>query len=199
MYGNNTISKGKHLTKSVSLIFIMVIVVSTVFSVIAVKNVTAITSQSSFHIESRFILWDDYEKMIDNEFSIHLYYINQSYNNTFTYSIIINYDLYEGINNTHHIQNISLSNNDVISYMEIKINNETLLKAYNIRIVSGVSSSGIKRSLSDFTISLSPFEWNAKERNIFYSVIVGALISLFLSFSIVKSYRMKYGIRIVED
>jgi len=199
MYGNNT-QYGKAISKKIKLItsiFLMMVFGINIFSIIAIaENPNTI---STYYIESRFKLWDNNEKMLDENFAIHILYYNNSNNNSFFYYIQINDNIYNGSSNYMHIENIVMNNNQYINTLIIKVNNETLLSESNIRIIGGVSGDVIKRSVDKFTISLSPLEWTNAERNIFFSVILGAILSIFFGFRLVKKYRSKYGIRIIED
>lgn len=199
MLGNNTRFKIRRMKGKIAVIFIMVFALSNVFSVIAFKNVNANTSISDYFIESRFMLWDSNEKMLDENFNIHIFYINETNNNTFHYYIRIDNDIYTNVTTYHYNVSIHKNSRDIINVLEIRINNETILFANNIKILSGVSESGIRRSVSDYLISLSPFEISSKLKNVFYSSIVGAILGLFLAFRIIKKYRAKYGMIIIED
>lgn len=181
--------------KTITVIFLMIVMGFNYFGFSA--NAKPITI-SNFYIESRFILWDDNEKMIDNDFTIHLYYINESNNNTGFYKVIINNDIYNDTFNTYSFINIHMNNNDIINIFKIEINNETLLDIKNIQIISGIDGHGIKRTVSQYVISLSPFEWTAKERNIFLSFIVSTIISMVMAFRLLKYYRKKNGVKIIK-
>jgi len=196
MIGNNTHKRTLRNGKMTALIIIMLVLGLNIFCIIA--NAENPNTSTHIFIESRFKLWDSNEKMIDENFQIHIVYTNISHNNTFSYYIQINNEIYNGTTNYYYFLDIHLNNGENINTLLIKINNETALHETNIKIIGGVSGSGIKRSIEPFTISLSPFQWNLAERNIFYSVIIGAIISIFFGFRIVKFYRAKNGIHIID-
>lgn len=196
MYGNNTIRrllKARNMkVYPVILIILMLVLGSNVFSIIAISENPE--TSTHFFIESRFKLWDLNEKMIGESFVIHLLYYNNSNNNTFTYYIQINNDIYNGTDNYYYSQNIRFNNGDTISLLTIQINNETVFSVTDIKVVGGVSGAGIKRSIEAFTISLSPLLWTLKERNIAFSVLTSGIIGILLGFPLIKIYRSKNGI-----
>ena len=61
-----------------------------------------------YNINSRFILWDNYEKMIDNNFQIEFYSFNQSSNFTSSYYIQINSEIRNGTFQYYHYENYIL-------------------------------------------------------------------------------------------
>lgn len=136
--------------------------------------------------------------MIDDSFTIELYYINQSCNNSCYYHIQIDYEIYNGTMQSYKSMNFNYTNGKIISIILIKINNETILRANNIRVISNVNANGIKRTVSEYTINLSPFEWSKKEWNIFYSLVVSCFISMGISYRGLKYYRKKNGIKIIR-
>lgn len=196
MIGNNTIrlklKARKMKVYPVIFIFLMLVLGSNFLCIIAIGENPE--TSTHFFIESRFKLWDSSEKMIGESFIIHLLYYNNSNNNTFSYYIQINNEIYNGTENYYLSQEIRLNNGDIINTLTIKINGETVLSESNIRVIGGVSSAGIKRSIESFTISLSPFLWTLKERNIAFSVLTSGIIGVLLGFPIIKIYRSKNGI-----
>lgn len=180
-----------------AIIIIMAVLCLNIFSIIAVAENPE--TATIFYIESRFKLWDNTEKMLDESFTIHLIYYNNSNNNTYSYYIQINNDIYKNTTQYHTIIPIHLNNGQIINIFIIKINNETILSESNIRIIGGVSGDGIKRSIEPYTISLSPLQWNNVERNIAFSVVFSGVLSIFLGFRLVKFYRSKNGITIKGD
>ena len=133
--------------------------------------------------------------MIDANFTIHL--IN--YNNTTinSYSIKVNNDIREGIFNKSH-KEIYLINDTKIYEMLIIINNETVLNVDSILIVSGITHDNIKRIKEPYTINLNPAEWTAKEWNIVFGLIIGAILMLIFSYRLVKRIRKKYGVKTIR-
>lgn len=198
MYGNKAKFKDlKSKYNRMLIIIIMAVLWLNIFSIIAVAENPE--TATTYFIESRFKLWDNSEKMLDENFNIHILYYNNSNNNTYSYYIQINNDIYRNITQYHTIIPIHLNNGQMINTFIIKVNNETILSETNIRIIGGVSGSGIKRSIEPYTISLSPLQWTNVERNIFSSVIIAGIMSIFLGFRLVKFYRSKNGIRIKGD
>ena len=94
-------------------------------------------------------------------------------------------------------ENYSYAGNQ-IEIMIIKIDNKTVVNEKNINVISGITSGEIRKGVSQFTINLSPLEWNSKQWNIFYSLIISSLISMFISYRGLKYYRKKNGIRKIE-
>lgn len=155
---------------------------------------------STYYIETDFILWRGNEKMIDTNFTIHLYYINIernsnniSYNNT--YSIEINNDIREGNLSFYKNETFGFPDKTIIFKFKISIGNKTLLDEKNVYVIGDVDSFSVKRSLDEYTINLSPFQWGLKEKNIVYSVITSAILSIFISYVATKYYRKKYGVK----
>lgn len=196
MYGNNTLN-GKFRARF-SIVLIIMLVGALNFLCIIAESQNA-PSNSIYYIESDFILWRDNEKAIDPNFTIHLIYNNYTVNNSFTYYIRLNNNIYNGTANFNYSQPIKMNDRDIISIFEIKINNQTLANFRNIRIIGGVDQSGISRAVSQYTISLSPFQWTLKGRNIFYSVIVGGILCVLISYRLVLRYRKKHGVKIIKD
>ncbi len=147
------------------------------------------------NLTSRFILWDMTEKMIDPKFEIEIYYFNASTNHTASYYVNVGG---RAINGTfQHYINLSYNINytDIITDLEIIVNNNTVMMAHNIMIIEGISQSRIERALEPFFLKFLPSEWTAKEWNIFYSVIISALFSVFVAYRIAQRYREKMGVR----
>ena len=149
-------------------------------------------------LTSRFILWDEEEKMIDNNFEIHILYFNYTNNNTGNYEITIDNEKFEGIVINYTSIPIYINNSDKINSIIIKVNNNTVYTVSNIYIIKGVSGKSVWKGISEFLISLNPFEWSAKEWNIFFSVVIASLISLPISLRFVKYYKKKHGVRVIK-
>lgn len=155
-------------------------------------------SDSKIILTSRFILWDLHEKMIDDSFVIHIIYQNYSNNHTTTYSIDIDELHYNNSFQYYTTVPINLTNKEIINSIVIQVNNITVLNERTIIIMSGITGNAVIRGISEFLISLNPFEWQAKEYNIFFGVLVASLISIFISLKTVKHYRKKKGVSEVK-
>jgi hypothetical protein len=83
-------------------------------------------------------------------------------------------------------------NRSVISVLNVKINNITVLTASNIRVTTGITQSGIEQTEA-FKISFLPFELTRFEWNIVFSGIVGVFIALPTAYYTVKFYRRYRG------
>jgi hypothetical protein len=151
-------------------------------------------SDTKILLTSRFILWDTNEKMIDPEFKIHIVYQNETYNNTGYYKITINQDTYNGTVNNFTTVHILLNNTEVINQLSVSINNHTVYTVNYIVVISGVSKSNVRRSVSEWLISLNPLEWRSKEWNIFFAVIVASFITVPLALRYAKVYRKRKGV-----
>ena len=151
-------------------------------------------------ISSRFMLWDSNEKLIDPQFSINMFNLNQSVNSTVYYEITINDNITIGTFNINHTINYDVSDTDteIIFIMTVKLNNITSLEADNIIIIDGFNSSGISSNREPFLVSFTPWGWSAKEWNIFFAVIVGGLVSSLVSFRLVKRYRKYSGFKVIK-
>lgn len=172
------------------------IIIALIISAVLLSNVQFAISEPVdnntilIFIESRFRLWDENEKMMDNNFTISFFAINQSVNNT--YKITINQDIITG-NFTGYYTRQFETNDSVIS-IHIEINDIPLLTISNIKIVSNITAGGISQIGEPFKISLSPFDWNKKQWNIFYSVVIAAVISVIVSYLLIMRYRKINGV-----
>lgn len=148
-------------------------------------------------ISSRFMLWDDSEKMLDGDFIVHIIEFNQTVNSTNFYKVILDGNERTGYFENYIELNYSIKTDRILS-LEVWLNNETLLKANNINILSGLSSSGISSSSSPFTINLAPWEWTSKEWNIVSSIVLSSLLAMFIGYRIAKRYRKLHGVHEVR-
>lgn len=155
-------------------------------------------NDSKIILTSRFILWDSQEKMIDKSFVIHIVYHNYSNNHTATYNIDIDELHYNNSFTYYTTIPINLTNKEIINSIVIQVNNITVFNEHYIIIMEGITGNSVKRGISEFLISLNPFEWQAKEYNIFFGVIVASLISVFIALKSVKHYRKKKGVSEVK-
>lgn len=155
-------------------------------------------SDTKIILSSRFILWDANEKMIDNNFHINIYYYNISNNHTANYNIYVDELNFNGTFQYFKSIPINLTNKEIINSIVVKINNETVFNANYILIMEGITGRSVRRGFDEFLISLNPLDWEAKEYNIFFGVIVASIISIFIALKTVKHYRVKRGVREVE-
>lgn len=152
-------------------------------------------STTEIFINSSFLFFKDNEKLIDDEFNITILHYNETSNSTAIYNIQIDDLNYNGTFQFLKVIEINVTGRELISFIQISLNNKIIYELNNLIIIAGLDSNNIKRSLSIFTINLSPFEWNAKEWNIVFSLIMSFLISIFIAYEIVKYYRKHSGIK----
>ena len=145
-------------------------------------------------ITSRFVLWDSTEKMIDPIFTIHMFYFNITNNHTAFYVIRINENTYPGIFQVNKSIDFNINYTDVILLIQVDINNETVLSASNIYVTDGITQGGIRRIREPFGITLTPWEWSAKEWNIFFGIFSASLLSILVGYRMVTKYRKHRGV-----
>lgn len=145
-------------------------------------------------LESRFILWDTNEKMIDPHFYINIFYYNWSDNSTAWYLVNVDGDVRVGAFQYETTLEYYLNNTEMISSISVMVNNKTVMTANTIFITEGITQAGIHRVTRPFTINLTPWEWNAMEWNIFYAIVTASLLSIIMAYRGVRYYRRKKGI-----
>ena len=150
------------------------------------------------NVTSRFILWGSDEKMIDPQFSLNLFYFNSSMNHTGWYRIHIDDDVYNDTFQGFVSIPFNYNMTEVIGFMEVEINNESVLTARGIVITEGVTAGSVRQGLKEFLISLSPFEWSKKEWHIFYAIITASLLSVLIAYRLVKRYRKFRGVKEIK-
>lgn len=155
-------------------------------------------SNTKIILSSRFILWDETEKMIDNDFNINIFYYNITNNHTANYNINVDELKYNGTFQYFISIPINLTNKEVINSIIVIVNNRTVFNENYILIMDSITGKSIKRGIDEFLISLNPFEWQEMEYNIFFGVIIASLISVFIALRTVKYYRVKRGVREVD-
>lgn len=155
-------------------------------------------SNTKIILSSRFILWDENEKMIDNDFNINIFYYNITNNHTANYNIKVDELKYNGTFQYFISIPINLTNKEIINSIIVIVNNKTVFNANTILIMEGITGSSVKRGIDEFLISLNPLKWKEMEVNIFAGVIVASLISVFIALRTVKYYRVKLGVREVK-
>ena len=142
-------------------------------------------------IESRFRLWDPTEKMMDKDFTISVFYFNETMNNTARIKILINgapeyevtFSNYTSFNYSYRGDSISLT---------IQLNNETVFNEPNIQIIAGITGHGLRTWKPTF-LEINPGDWKAYQWNEFYSIVFGVLISIYVGFRSIKTVRRKIG------
>jgi len=154
-----------------------------------------IDAQPQAYIESRFILWDIKEKSIDKTFDINLI----SWSNVSSYyTINVNGNITNGTFYQYKQLNYTIITNvSRITIIEVSINNITVLFARDIRIVAGITQSGIDTISEPYKISFLPFELTKLEWNLVFSGIVGVLISLPTAYFTIKYYRKHRGAQVL--
>jgi len=145
-------------------------------------------------IQSRFMLWDAYEKTMDNRFDILLFSWSNFSNN---YSININNQYFNGTFIYYKLFNYSYNNISIISVISVKIDNNTVLHANNIKLIKGVTQGTIAPYVEPYKISFLPFELTKFEWNLIFSGLVAVLISLPSAYIIVKYYRKHRGAQVL--
>lgn len=197
LYGDNMKYKMRIQNIFKYILVVMVITgmgIGDTFFIVSALN-SDIANSPSIFIDSRFKLWDSNEKMLDKNFNITIIYVNES---GFYYNIIINENNYSGMANLSYTNSFWLNETDIITLLEIQINNNTIFKENNIIITSGITQSVIDTGLSPFTINLKPSEWTQKEWNIFWSIFLGSILSFYIAFRIIKKYRKLHGVKVIE-
>ena len=187
--------KVKTLDSGKKKILTLVIMLSIGFNMVMVMGVAGqpIDSTHSFiFIESRFILWDEYEKMLDSNFIINIIYLNSTDNNTASYHVTVDGQEWSGTLQTNVSINVTVTQ-EVISLIEVKVNNETQLKVHGVIIMEGVSGSGIRRGRTLHFIEMLPTEWKAYQWNEFFAVSTGVLLAIVFGYRLMKRFRMKQG------
>jgi len=155
-------------------------------------------AETKIYFTSRFILWDENEKMIDNHFQIHIHFKNETLNDTAYYNIRIDDLIYNGTFQYYESISINITDKQILSMIDISINNRSIYTVYGVTVISGVTKSNIERSISEFLISLNPLEWKEKEWNIFFAVIVASILTIPIALRFVKYFRAKRGVSEVK-
>ena len=148
-------------------------------------------------LTSRFILWDEFEKMIDNDFKIHIIFENETSNHTAYYEVLINDLNYSGMVEHYTVIDVSLNNTEIASII-INIDNITIYQVYDLIIIEGFTGGHVKRGLDEWLISLNPLEWSNFQWNIFFSVVSAFIVSIFVSLKLVKYYRKRKKVTVVK-
>jgi hypothetical protein len=143
------------------------------------------------------MLWDDGEKMLDKTFSIHLFEFNHSANNSNFYRVSLDSNVSEGYFQDHLELNFTWETATIFNLL-VEVNNETLLSGQNVKIMKGISGSGISSPSSPFTLNLSPWEWSQKEWNIVGAIVLSSLVGLLIGYRVAKRYRRMAGVREVK-
>lgn len=155
-------------------------------------------NDTNINLTSRFILWDTNEKMIDNKFSIEITNFNISNNFNFSYRITVNDNVRSGTDQYYHIEDYNINDTDIINNIEIIVNNVSVFNAHNIVIITDFSGNRISPKPYDYSDWINPFTWNRQKWQIFFAVITGSIISILISFRIVKRYRKYKGVKEIK-
>lgn len=158
---------------------------------VVAQDAPLLSSDTKIFVQSRFILWEPNEKMIDDKFNITLISFTP-YNKSY----IINIDNNEYKGNFINISTteIFINNSKLILFLRIYVNESLIYEVSNIRVVSGISASGISQ-IEPYTIDLLPFELTKLEWNLIYSGIVAFILCLPTAYFLVKYYRKRQGAR----
>ena len=144
---------------------------------------------TSIFFQSRFILWDSGEKMIDNDFNITFVTYNS---NIHKYLINIDEITYNGTYVNYTTVEITF-NYSQINILTIDIDDIQVFSTTDIRVTSGVTRSRIDNFIEPHIIKFLPFELTKFEWNLVYSGIVGAILCLPTAYFVVKWYRKRRG------
>jgi len=144
---------------------------------------------TSIFFQSRFILWDPTEKMIDNDFNITLITYN---NDTHEYLIHLDDITYTG-SYVNYTTIFITYNYSQINTLKILLDNELIFSTSDIRVTSGVTRDRIDNFIEPYLIKFLPFELTKFEWNLIYSGVVGAILCLPTAYFTVKWYRKRKG------
>ena len=148
-----------------------------------------VPGDAKIFIQSRFLLWDAHEKMIDGEFNItFISYDNQTHN----YIIKLDEISYNGSYSYYTIVDIKY-NYSIINSFIVLVDGNRSFEAYDIQIVEGISRGFISNLIETIKIEFLPIELTRFEWNLVTSGIVGAVICLPVSYFTVKYYRKYRG------
>jgi len=117
-------------------------------------------------------------------------YGNQSMNNS--YEININSIIYKG-NFTGYIT-VPINTNETLISISVRLNNETVYVQSGIKIMGNISYHAIDQMEKPNLISMNPFEWSKKEWNIFFAIVLSAIISVLIAYLVVIRYRKIHGV-----
>ena len=146
----------------------------------------AVDAQSTAIVRSRFMLWDAYEKSMDKRFDIILLSWT---NRTQNYTIQMDNTYTNGTFYQYLLLNYTFTNTTRITLLVVSIDNQTVLHATDIRILSGITQGGIDNIQEPYRVSFLPFELTKLEWNLVFSGIIAVLIALPLSYFTIKYYR----------
>lgn len=161
-----------------------------ILSGFVVSQVTpGVPSDTKIFIQSRFILWDIHEKMVDKNFNItFISYDNQ----THLYNIEIDDISYNGSYQYYTVVDISF-NYTSINKLEVFVDGNRSFEAYDIQVTQGLNRGVISNLIEIIKIEFLPFELTRFEWNLVTSGVIGAMICLPVSYFTVKYYRKYRG------
>ena len=84
-----------------------------------------------------------------------------------------------------------------MNIITIAINNQTIITATDVKLVSGIFQSTIDNYIEPYKISFLPFELTRFEWNLVFSGVVGVLIALPVSYFTVKYFRKHRGAQVL--
>ncbi len=145
-------------------------------------------------VDSPFKLWNSQEKALDKNFSVVIFMPIASNNSTNNYIIRVNNNYTNGSFGNYHRQSYLLVNVSKIEVLEVTVNNQSQLLAFNVRVMSGITQSQIDQGGKPYMISLLPTEWTRREWGIFWSIIASALICCLIAYRMVMRYRKARGV-----
>ena len=133
--------------------------------------------------------------MVDPDITIHIIHFNQSSNNTGWYNIQIDQIQEEGPLDQYINRSYDLGNYSIIGILKVQVNNITILEGSGIRVISGISSSGITDpDQNSLFYEIPIWEWDRIQWNQFSGVVIGVLLSiLWLGYRLMKVVRRKKG------
>ena len=153
------------------------------------QTTPGVPGDTKIFIQSRFLLWDTHEKMIDGEFNVtFISYDNQ----THLYNININEISYNGSYSYYTVVDINFNYSTINTFI-ILVDGNRSFEAYDIQVTDGISRGFIANLIETIKIEFLPFELTRFEWNLVTSGVVGAMICLPVSYFTVKYYRKYRG------
>ena len=172
------------LTAAISLVILTIL-----SGLVVSQDTSGFTEDTATFFQSRYILWDSTEKIIDPDFNITLIAFD---NETHYYNIIIHNQIYIGNYTYYKLLNFTF-NYSTMSELSIQIDNRSHIYATNIRVIGGVTAEKVLPHIEPFVIEFLPWELTQYEWDLFYSGVVAALIALPTVHFGVKYYRRRRG------
>ena len=153
------------------------------------QSTPGVPADTKIFIQSRFILWDTHEKMIDGDFNVTcISYDNQ----THSYTVNVDDLSYNGSYQYFTVIDVHF-NYSTINILEVIIDGNRSFGAYDIQVTKGLNRGIISDLIETIKIEFLPFELTRFEWNLVISGVVGAIICLPVSYFTVKYYRKYRG------